>query len=77
MCRPGSAEGSAGEGSPEHLRQKGGLEAAGAAGCAPLRGFARIPAGQLIQELDHQVAARGARIVLWDADGIRAPAAAD
>ncbi|MEB3199813.1 MAG: rhodanese-like domain-containing protein [Synechococcaceae cyanobacterium] len=42
----------------------------------PPPGFARVPAGQLIQELDHHVAVRGARIVLWDGDGVCAPAAA-
>ncbi|MSQ58044.1 MAG: hypothetical protein EXR35_11330 [Limnohabitans sp.] len=31
------------------------------------------PGGQLVQETDHQVAVRGARIVLYDSDMVRAP----
>jgi len=36
-------------------------------------GFAHAPGGQLVQETDHQVPVRGARIVLLDDDGVRAP----
>jgi len=35
-------------------------------------GFASAPGGQLVQETDHQVPVRGARIVLADDDGVRA-----
>jgi rhodanese-related sulfurtransferase len=35
--------------------------------------FASAPGGQLVQETDHQVPVRGARIVLADDDGVRAP----
>lgn len=42
-----------------------------AAGHAP--GFASAPGGQLVQETDHHVPVRGARIVLADDDGVRAP----
>lgn len=38
-----------------------------------LPGFASAPGGQLVQETDHHVPVRGARIVLADADGVRAP----
>ncbi|MDM0014679.1 rhodanese homology domain-containing protein [Variovorax sp. J22P168] len=38
-----------------------------------LPGFAGAPGGQLVQETDHQVPVRGARIVLADDDGVRAP----
>ena len=41
-----------------------------AAGHVP--GFASAPGGQLVQETDHQVPVRGARIVLADDDGVRA-----
>ncbi len=41
-----------------------------AAGHVP--GFASAPGGQLVQETDHQVPVRGARIVLVDDDGVRA-----
>lgn len=41
-----------------------------AAGHIP--GFASAPGGQLVQETDHQVPVRGARIVLVDDDGVRA-----
>jgi rhodanese-related sulfurtransferase len=34
------------------------------------------PGGQLIQATDQFVAIRGARLVLWDSDGVRAPAVA-
>lgn len=37
-----------------------------------LPGFASAPGGQLVQETDHHVAVRGARIVLADDDGVRA-----
>ncbi len=37
-----------------------------------LPGFASAPGGQLVQETDHQVSVRGARIVLADDDGVRA-----
>ncbi|WPH19290.1 rhodanese-related sulfurtransferase [Variovorax paradoxus] len=37
-----------------------------------LPGFASAPGGQLVQETDHQVPVRGARIVLADDDGVRA-----
>ncbi|WP_219209867.1 rhodanese-related sulfurtransferase [Variovorax boronicumulans] len=37
-----------------------------------LPGFANAPGGQLVQETDHQVPVRGARIVLADDDGVRA-----
>ncbi len=36
-------------------------------------GFASAPGGQLVQETDHAVPVRGARIVLADDDGVRAP----
>ncbi|MEJ8858506.1 rhodanese homology domain-containing protein [Variovorax robiniae] len=36
-------------------------------------GFASAPGGQLVQETDHHVPVRGARIVLIDDDGVRAP----
>ena len=39
---------------------------------AHLPGFASAPGGQLVQETDHQVPVRGARIVLADDDGVRA-----
>lgn len=35
--------------------------------------FASAPGGQLVQETDHHVPVRGARIVLADDDGVRAP----
>ena len=38
-----------------------------------LAGFASAPGGQLVQETDHHVPVRGARIVLADDDGVRAP----
>ena len=38
-----------------------------------LPGFASAPGGQLVQETDHHVPVRGARIVLADDDGVRAP----
>ena len=38
-----------------------------------LPGFASAPGGQLVQETDHCVPVRGARIVLADDDGVRAP----
>ena len=37
-----------------------------------LPGFANAPGGQLVQETDHTVPVRGARIVLVDDDGVRA-----
>lgn len=37
-----------------------------------MAGFASAPGGQLVQETDHQVPVRGARIVLADDDGVRA-----
>ena len=37
-----------------------------------LPSFASAPGGQLVQETDHQVPVRGARIVLADDDGVRA-----
>ncbi|MGJ7580076.1 rhodanese-related sulfurtransferase [Variovorax sp. RHLX14] len=37
-----------------------------------IEGFASAPGGQLVQETDHQVPVRGARIVLVDDDGVRA-----
>lgn len=36
-------------------------------------GFAHAPGGQLVQTTDHWVGTRGARIVLVDDDGVRAP----
>ncbi|MEJ8845636.1 rhodanese homology domain-containing protein [Variovorax rhizosphaerae] len=36
-------------------------------------GFASAPGGQLVQETDHHAPVRGARIVLIDDDGVRAP----
>ena len=39
---------------------------------AHLPGFANAPGGQLVQETDHTVPVRGARIVLVDDDGVRA-----
>lgn len=39
-------------------------------------GFRHAPGGQLVQETDHHAPVRGARIVLADDDGIRAPMAA-
>ena len=38
-----------------------------------LPGFASAPGGQLVQETDHSATVRGARIVLADDDGVRAP----
>ncbi|WPB55800.1 rhodanese homology domain-containing protein [Xylophilus sp. GOD-11R] len=38
-----------------------------------LPGFASAPGGQLVQETDHHAPVRGARIVLDDSDGVRAP----
>ncbi len=38
-----------------------------------LPGFASAPGGQLVQETDHHVPVRGARIVLVDDDQVRAP----
>ncbi|RZL89992.1 MAG: rhodanese-related sulfurtransferase [Variovorax sp.] len=38
-----------------------------------LPGFASAPGGQLVQETDHHVPVRGARIVLADDDSVRAP----
>lgn len=38
-----------------------------------LPGFASAPGGQLVQETDHAVPVRGARIVLAEDDGVRAP----
>jgi rhodanese-related sulfurtransferase len=38
-----------------------------------LSGAASTPGGQLIQATDQYVAVRGARLVLWDGDGVRAP----
>ena len=38
-----------------------------------LPGFASAPGGQLVQETDHVAPVRGARIVLADDDGVRAP----
>jgi len=38
--------------------------------------FASAPGGQLVQETDHHVPVRGARIVLADDDGVRAPMSA-
>jgi rhodanese-related sulfurtransferase len=38
-----------------------------------LPGFASAPGGQLVQETDHHVPVRGARIVLADDDQVRAP----
>lgn len=37
-----------------------------------LSGFVSAPGGQLVQETDHHVAVRGARLVLLDDDGVRA-----
>ena len=37
-----------------------------------IEGFASAPGGQLVQETDHHVPVRGARIVLVDDDGVRA-----
>ena len=39
-------------------------------------GFRHAPGGQLVQETDHHAPVRGARLVLSDDDGIRAPLAA-
>jgi rhodanese-related sulfurtransferase len=39
-------------------------------------GFAQAPGGQLVQALDEWVGVRGARLVLYDDDGVRAPMAA-
>jgi rhodanese-related sulfurtransferase len=41
-----------------------------------LPGAISAPGGQLIQATDQYVAIRGARLVLWDNDGVRAPAVA-
>lgn len=41
-----------------------------------LPGFASTPGGQLVQETDHHAPVRGARIVLADDDGVRAPMSA-
>jgi rhodanese-related sulfurtransferase len=41
-------------------------------GAGHLPGFASAPGGQLVQETDHHVPVRGARIVLADDDGVRA-----
>lgn len=41
-----------------------------------LPGFRSAPGGQLVQELDHSVPVRGARVVLLDDDGVRANMAA-
>jgi len=38
-----------------------------------LPGFGSAPGGQLVQETDHHAPVRGARIVLADDDGVRAP----
>jgi rhodanese-related sulfurtransferase len=38
-----------------------------------LPGASSTPGGQLIQATDQYVAVRGARLVLWDGDGVRAP----
>ena len=38
-----------------------------------LPGAISAPGGQLVQETDHHVGVRGARIVLYDDDGVRAP----
>jgi rhodanese-related sulfurtransferase len=38
-----------------------------------LPGFASAPGGQLVQETDHHAPVRGARLVLADDDGVRAP----
>ena len=40
---------------------------------AHLPGFGSAPGGQLVQETDHHVPVRGARLVLADDDGVRAP----
>ncbi|OWQ92305.1 sulfurtransferase [Roseateles aquatilis] len=39
-------------------------------------GFRNAPGGQLVQETDHHAPVRGARIVVTDDDGVRAPMAA-
>jgi len=41
-----------------------------------VRGFLSAPGGQLVQETDHHVPVRGARIVLVDDDEVRAPMSA-
>lgn len=41
-----------------------------------LPGAISSPGGQLIQATDQYVAVRGARLVLWDGDGVRAPVVA-
>jgi rhodanese-related sulfurtransferase len=41
-----------------------------------LPGFASTPGGQLVQETDHHAPVRGARLVLADDDGVRAPMSA-
>jgi rhodanese-related sulfurtransferase len=41
-----------------------------------LTGFLSAPGGQLVQETDHHAPVRGARIVLADDDGVRAPMSA-
>lgn len=38
-----------------------------------LPGFLSAPGGQLVQETDHHAPVRGARFVLFDTDGVRAP----
>ena len=38
-----------------------------------LEGFSSAPGGQLVQETDHHAPVRGARLVLTDTDGVRAP----
>jgi rhodanese-related sulfurtransferase len=43
---------------------------------AHLPGFLPAPGGQLVQETDHHAPVRGARIVLADDDGVRAPMSA-
>ena len=40
---------------------------------AHLPGFSSAPGGQLVQETDHHIPVRGARVVLADDDGVRAP----
>ena len=37
-----------------------------------IAGFANVPGGQLVQETDHHVPVRGARLLLVDNDGVRA-----
>jgi len=45
-------------------------------GARPLQGFVHAPGGQLLQATDHWIGVRGARLVLVDAEDVRAPVVA-